>query len=89
MQLVGASQVKWNREDRHVLATSHDGDIRVWDLRVSRTNCKGSGDDEDDSAAAEDDDGIDDAEDDDDNDDIENDEDDDDDGNDNENDDEK
>jgi len=27
--------VKWNREDRHVLATSHDGDIRVWDLRVS------------------------------------------------------
>jgi hypothetical protein len=33
--LVGASQVKWNREDRHVLATSHDGDIRVWDLRVS------------------------------------------------------
>ncbi|KAK3739928.1 hypothetical protein QZH41_015973, partial [Actinostola sp. cb2023] len=31
--VVGASQVKWNREDRHVLATSHDGDIRVWDLR--------------------------------------------------------
>lgn len=32
---VGASQVKWNRVNRHVLATSHDGDIRIWDLRVS------------------------------------------------------
>ncbi|XP_031559913.1 GATOR complex protein WDR59-like [Actinia tenebrosa] len=35
--VVGASQVKWNREDRNVLATSHDGDIRVWDLRKGNT----------------------------------------------------
>ena len=32
--IVGASQVKWNRVNRHVLATSHDGDVRIWDLRV-------------------------------------------------------
>ncbi|KAK2554683.1 GATOR complex protein WDR59 [Acropora cervicornis] len=35
--IVGASQVKWNRVNRHVLATSHDGDVRIWDLRKGNT----------------------------------------------------
>lgn len=29
----GASQVKWNSGVGHILATSHDGDVRIWDLR--------------------------------------------------------
>lgn len=32
----GASQVKWNRKNQYVLASSHDGDVRIWDKRVSR-----------------------------------------------------
>lgn len=35
--IVGASQVKWNRVNRHVLATSHEGDVRIWDLRKGNT----------------------------------------------------
>ncbi|EEC03569.1 conserved hypothetical protein [Ixodes scapularis] len=31
----GASQVKWNKITQHVLATSHDGDVRIWDTRKS------------------------------------------------------
>ncbi|KAJ8947981.1 hypothetical protein NQ314_008516 [Rhamnusium bicolor] len=28
-----ASQVKWNRVSSHLLATAHDGDIKIWDQR--------------------------------------------------------
>jgi hypothetical protein len=31
----GASQVKWNKKNANCLATSHDGDVRIWDKRVS------------------------------------------------------
>ena len=31
----GASQVKWNKLNSNLLATTHDGDIRIWDPRVS------------------------------------------------------
>lgn len=31
----GASQVKWNKKNANYLATSHDGDVRIWDKRVS------------------------------------------------------
>lgn len=40
----GASQVKWNKKNQHLLASSHDGDIRVWDKRVSGGSDR-SGDD--------------------------------------------
>lgn len=30
----GASQVKWNKFNDTLLATSHEGDIRIWDTRV-------------------------------------------------------
>ncbi|XP_054917827.1 GATOR2 complex protein WDR59 isoform X3 [Dermacentor andersoni] len=33
--VTGASQVKWNKVTQHVLATSHDGDVRIWDTRKS------------------------------------------------------
>ncbi|XP_077503120.1 WD repeat domain 59 isoform X2 [Amblyomma americanum] len=33
--VTGASQVKWNKITQHVLATSHDGDVRIWDTRKS------------------------------------------------------
>ncbi|XP_037550788.1 GATOR complex protein WDR59 [Nematolebias whitei] len=35
--VAGASQVKWNKKNRHLLASSHDGDIRVWDKRKPST----------------------------------------------------
>ncbi|UYV83740.1 WDR59 [Cordylochernes scorpioides] len=31
--VAGASQVKWNKLTEHRLATTHDGDVRVWDTR--------------------------------------------------------
>lgn len=31
----GASQVKWNKFNDTLLATSHEGDIRIWDTRVT------------------------------------------------------
>ncbi|GIY95576.1 GATOR complex protein WDR59 [Caerostris extrusa] len=31
--VAGASQVKFNKFHSHLLATSHEGDIRVWDIR--------------------------------------------------------
>lgn len=33
--VTGPSQVKWNKFTQNVLATSHDGDIRIWDTRKS------------------------------------------------------
>ncbi|KAG9474820.1 hypothetical protein GDO78_003339 [Eleutherodactylus coqui] len=33
----GASQVKWNRKNTNCLATSHDGDVRIWDRRKPST----------------------------------------------------
>ncbi|CAN7991841.1 unnamed protein product [Ixodes hexagonus] len=33
--VAGASQVKWNKVTQHVLATSHNGDVRIWDTRKS------------------------------------------------------
>jgi len=31
----GASCVRWSKFDQNTLASSHDGNIRVWDIRVS------------------------------------------------------
>ncbi|XP_070574732.1 GATOR2 complex protein WDR59-like [Ptychodera flava] len=31
--VAGAAQVKWNKVDSNYLATAHDGDIRIWDMR--------------------------------------------------------
>jgi WD40 repeat protein len=31
--VAGASQVKWNKVNANLLATTHDGDIRIWDHR--------------------------------------------------------
>ena len=33
--LAGASQVKWSKVNSDLLATTHDGDLRIWDPRVS------------------------------------------------------
>ncbi|XP_020819271.1 GATOR2 complex protein WDR59 isoform X1 [Phascolarctos cinereus] len=35
--VAGASQVKWNKKNAHCLATSHDGDVRIWDKRKPST----------------------------------------------------
>lgn len=35
--VAGATQVKWSKMNEHVLATSHEGDVRVWDKRKSNT----------------------------------------------------
>ena len=32
--IAGVSQVKWNRVNGQMLATTHDGDVRIWDSRV-------------------------------------------------------
>lgn len=32
--IAGATQVKWAKIDDHNLATSHEGDVRIWDKRV-------------------------------------------------------
>ena len=29
----GATQVKWNRKNSNVLASSHNGEVRIWDIR--------------------------------------------------------
>ncbi|XP_046440628.1 GATOR complex protein WDR59-like isoform X2 [Daphnia pulex] len=31
--VVGATQVRWNRVTSHLLATAHEGDVRLWDWR--------------------------------------------------------
>ncbi|XP_044734726.1 GATOR complex protein WDR59 isoform X2 [Chrysoperla carnea] len=31
--IAGATQVRWNRLNEHLLATAHDGDIKLWDQR--------------------------------------------------------
>uniref|UniRef100_A0A3Q0QUS7 WD repeat domain 59 n=1 Tax=Amphilophus citrinellus TaxID=61819 RepID=A0A3Q0QUS7_AMPCI len=33
----GASQVKWNKKNPNLLASSHDGDVRIWDKRKPNT----------------------------------------------------
>uniref|UniRef100_A0A672ZNW8 WD repeat domain 59 n=1 Tax=Sphaeramia orbicularis TaxID=375764 RepID=A0A672ZNW8_9TELE len=35
--VAGASQVKWNRKNQFLLASSHDGDVRIWDKRKPNT----------------------------------------------------
>ncbi|XP_030621700.1 GATOR complex protein WDR59 isoform X1 [Chanos chanos] len=35
--VAGASQVKWNRRNQYCLASSHDGDVRIWDKRKPNT----------------------------------------------------
>ncbi|XP_023188638.1 GATOR complex protein WDR59 isoform X3 [Xiphophorus maculatus] len=35
--VAGAAQVKWNRKNPHLLASSHDGDVRIWDKRKPNT----------------------------------------------------
>uniref|UniRef100_H3BW40 WD repeat domain 59 n=1 Tax=Tetraodon nigroviridis TaxID=99883 RepID=H3BW40_TETNG len=35
--VAGASQVKWNRKNAFLLASSHDGDVRIWDKRKANT----------------------------------------------------
>jgi hypothetical protein len=36
MQPAGGTQVKWNRQDGNVLASSHMNEVLIWDRRVSR-----------------------------------------------------
>lgn len=31
----GASQIKWSKINENILATSHEGDVRIWDKRVN------------------------------------------------------
>ena len=31
----GATQVKWNRKNPMILASAHNGEVRIWDIRVS------------------------------------------------------
>ncbi|XP_073706548.1 GATOR2 complex protein WDR59-like isoform X1 [Garra rufa] len=35
--VAGASQVKWNKRNNYCLASSHDGDVRIWDKRKPNT----------------------------------------------------
>ncbi|XP_068117783.1 GATOR2 complex protein WDR59 isoform X3 [Hyperolius riggenbachi] len=35
--VAGASQVKWNKKNANCIATSHDGDVRIWDRRRPST----------------------------------------------------
>lgn len=35
----GGTQVKWNRQNKDVLASSHMNEVLVWDRRVSTTSC--------------------------------------------------
>ncbi|KAM8946014.1 GATOR2 complex protein WDR59 [Pelodytes ibericus] len=35
--VAGASQVKWNKKNPNCIATSHDGDVRIWDRRKPST----------------------------------------------------
>ncbi|XP_028332324.1 GATOR complex protein WDR59 isoform X2 [Gouania willdenowi] len=35
--VAGASQVKWNKRNQNLLASSHDGDVRIWDRRKPNT----------------------------------------------------
>jgi hypothetical protein len=35
MQSAGGTQVKWNRQDGNVLASSHLNQVLIWDRRVS------------------------------------------------------
>uniref|UniRef100_A0AAX7UYA0 RWD domain-containing protein n=1 Tax=Astatotilapia calliptera TaxID=8154 RepID=A0AAX7UYA0_ASTCA len=35
--VAGASQVKWNKKNQNLLASSHDGDVRIWDKRKPNT----------------------------------------------------
>ncbi|XP_030582002.1 GATOR complex protein WDR59 isoform X2 [Archocentrus centrarchus] len=35
--VAGASQVKWNKKNPNLLASSHDGDVRIWDKRKPNT----------------------------------------------------
>ncbi|KAA0715216.1 GATOR complex protein WDR59 [Triplophysa tibetana] len=35
--VAGASQVKWNKRNHYCLASSHDGDVRIWDKRKPNT----------------------------------------------------
>ncbi|XP_054165460.1 GATOR complex protein WDR59-like isoform X2 [Oppia nitens] len=35
--VAGATQVKWSKLNEHLLATSHEGDVRVWDRRKCNT----------------------------------------------------
>ncbi|PAA61397.1 hypothetical protein BOX15_Mlig006669g2, partial [Macrostomum lignano] len=36
--VLGASEVRWSDSNEHQLATSHDPDVRIWDLRKERPN---------------------------------------------------
>ncbi|CAB3230742.1 unnamed protein product [Arctia plantaginis] len=35
--VAGASQVQWNKVASHIVATAHDGDIKIWDYRKHST----------------------------------------------------
>ncbi len=32
--IAGATQVKWNRYNPMTLASAHNGEVRIWDIRV-------------------------------------------------------
>lgn len=33
ISLVGASHVRWNWMSKDILASAHDGDVKIWDMR--------------------------------------------------------
>jgi hypothetical protein len=35
MSLAAATQVKFNRKSEYLIASAHDKDVQIWDIRVS------------------------------------------------------
>ena len=38
MTIAGGTQVKWNRQDGNILASSHSDEVYIWDRRVSHSS---------------------------------------------------
>lgn len=36
--LAAATQVKFNRKSEYLIASAHDKDVKIWDLRVSNSH---------------------------------------------------
>lgn len=39
--IAGATQVKWNRRQPHLIASAHDNRVLIWDERVRLPCCSG------------------------------------------------
>ena len=37
--VAGASLVQWNKSNGNVLASAHDSDVRIWDMKVCTLAC--------------------------------------------------